>query len=52
MYSSINIGKYDIYAFNCNGLEQIFKHNNIQSIDNTLYYSTKINSYFKLFIVP
>ena len=45
MYSFINISEYNIYVFNCNGLEPIFKYNNIQSIDNTLYYSTKINSY-------
>ena len=45
MYSSIIIGEYNVYAFNSNILEPIFKYNKIQSIDNTLYYSIKINSY-------
>lgn len=45
MYSSIIIREYNIYAFNNNGLDHIFKYNNIQSIDNTLYYSIKINNY-------
>ena len=43
MYSSINIDEYNVSAFNCAGPEVIFKYNNIQTIDNTLYYSNKIN---------
>ena len=45
MYSSVIIGEYNVYAFNSNILDPIFKYNKVQSIDNTLYYSIKINSY-------